>query len=630
MQKDVILDNLGEIRILHVDDDASQSEFLKYFLPESENFYITSITDPRKVMAMLEKSDYDCVVSDFKMPEINGIQLAEKIREKSDIPIILYTGQGSEEVAEAAFNVGVDDYMRKELDPSHYQVLAKRIKSVVEKKRSDKFYRTILEQTRDAILIYVDNKVVYTNKAMLNLLGLKDHSEMIENPFNYALEGDREKAKARLKEVMTSGHTPVYNKYRLRKKDGEIIYVDVSTSPISYKGKHGVIAFIRDITIQERLEEEKKESQERLRSLVELAPDGILTMDLKGVITSVNPAFAKITGYDERQIIGKNFLKLQTIRREDLKTYFSVFSSVLRGKMPPPFEFRYVTHDGDMGWGEAHIGSINVAGKKELIAILRDITERKRRALQHIEPVDHPAFFEEEQKLSDSLLLSMGQLAYLIGNEIIFPVRNVRFLCEELQRDPSKLRDYLPQLINSVDRALLFLEGFMSRTEKTILKPAEKNILDTVMDTIDQSSTPPTFKVVTKHQGEISANFDDWVVMEVFSKLIQKISILLDGKGKIDLDVSINDESLSMRISNISGSDLETTAQEIVNKLESDPDIILSGYDIMDAGGKLLFNDNMGDQSSIILNLPTKRIEEQLESLPGFKEIEKVSYKEQL
>ena len=144
------------------------------------------------------------MVSDFKMPEINGIQLAEKIREKSDIPIILYTGQGSEEVAEAAFNVGVDDYMRKELDPSHYQVLAKRIKSVVEKKRSDKFYRTILEQTRDAILIYVDNKVVYTNKAMLNLLGLKDHSEMIENPFNYALEGDREKAKARLKEVMTS------------------------------------------------------------------------------------------------------------------------------------------------------------------------------------------------------------------------------------------------------------------------------------------------------------------------------------------------------------------------------------------------------------------------------------------
>ena len=297
--------------------------------------------------------------------------------------------------------------------------------------------------------------------------------------------------------------------------------------------------------------------------------------------------------------------------------------------MPAPFEFRYVTHDGEMGWGEAHIGSINVAGKKELIAILRDVTERKRRDSQHLEPIEHPTLNEEE-KLSDSLLLSMGQLAYLIGNEIIFPVRNVRFLCEELQRDPSKLGDYLPQLINSVDRALLFLEGFMSRTEKTILKPAEKNILETVIDTIDQSSTPPTFKVVTKHSGEISANFDDWVVMEVFSKLIQKISILLDGRGKIDLDVSLNNENLNMRISNISGPDLETTAQEIVKKLESDPDIILSGYDIMDSGGRLTFNDDRGEQSSIILSLPTKRIEEQLESLPGFKEIEKVSYREQL
>ena len=48
------------------------------------------------------------------MPKMNGIELAQKIRETSDIPIILYTGQGSEEVAELAFSVGIDDYLRKE------------------------------------------------------------------------------------------------------------------------------------------------------------------------------------------------------------------------------------------------------------------------------------------------------------------------------------------------------------------------------------------------------------------------------------------------------------------------------------------------------------------------------------
>ncbi len=82
------------------------------------------------------------------MPRFNGIQVCKLIKDIENIPFILYTAHGSEEVAEKAFETGVDDYLRKELKPSHYQVLAKRIIQAVEKYRLDEIrvtYKNRLE-----------------------------------------------------------------------------------------------------------------------------------------------------------------------------------------------------------------------------------------------------------------------------------------------------------------------------------------------------------------------------------------------------------------------------------------------------------------------------------------------------
>jgi CheY-like chemotaxis protein len=93
---------------------------------------IDSVSSPKEALEKIMSNEYDCIVSDYSMPAINGIQLAERIRKESNIPFILYTGRGSEEVAERAFSVGIDDYVRKELEPAHYRVLVRRIRAVVE------------------------------------------------------------------------------------------------------------------------------------------------------------------------------------------------------------------------------------------------------------------------------------------------------------------------------------------------------------------------------------------------------------------------------------------------------------------------------------------------------------------
>jgi CheY-like chemotaxis protein len=124
--------------VLHVEDEEDHAKFLEIFLRENDAaLEVDSASSAEKALKKLKEKQYDCIVSDYMMPKVNGIKFAEQVKKSHDIPFIIYTGQGSEEVAQAAFTAGVDDYVRKEMDPSHYRVLAKSIRQAVEERSSE-------------------------------------------------------------------------------------------------------------------------------------------------------------------------------------------------------------------------------------------------------------------------------------------------------------------------------------------------------------------------------------------------------------------------------------------------------------------------------------------------------------
>ncbi len=188
----------ARIRVLHVDDDPSHQTILRIFGETFDPKMKIEATDRiDDVFDHIERGDIDCILSDFKMPRCNGVELAHRVRAVSDLPFILYTGQGSEEVAEAAFAAGVDDYIMKEAVPSHYQVLFRRIRSVVEKhwaeaqlKESLLTSASIVEAIPSGLLIYQfeepDRLILMDgNPAAVRLAGLdvdvwrgKDFSEI--------------------------------------------------------------------------------------------------------------------------------------------------------------------------------------------------------------------------------------------------------------------------------------------------------------------------------------------------------------------------------------------------------------------------------------------------------------------
>ena len=124
------------IHVFHVDDERDPLEFVKLLLSDADqSMSVDSPTGAHEALRMLGERHYDCIICDYQMPDMNGVEFAKLIREKMTTPIIIYIGRGSEEVAEAAFAAEVDNYIRKEANPAHYKVLAKSIRQLVEKRR---------------------------------------------------------------------------------------------------------------------------------------------------------------------------------------------------------------------------------------------------------------------------------------------------------------------------------------------------------------------------------------------------------------------------------------------------------------------------------------------------------------
>jgi PAS domain S-box-containing protein len=163
------------------------------------------------------------------------------------------------------------------------------------------------------------------------------------------------------------------------RKDEEVVYCDVNARPTKIGSREYLVGFFRDATERKNAENKVKESEEKHRSLFELAPDGIIAVNMEGITTSVNRSFLTLVGYDsEEEIVGKPFTELITMRREDIPRFQGMFMSLIKGESPSPSEFLYVRKDGTSRWAEVHPGLLTKDGNPVgLQAIIRDATERK-------------------------------------------------------------------------------------------------------------------------------------------------------------------------------------------------------------------------------------------------------------
>ncbi len=165
-----------------------------------------------------------------------------------------------------------------------------------------------------------------------------------------------------------------------KRKDGKSRNGMVSLSFYRRNGKvSGVQAILSDITDQKKIKDDLIESEKRYRNLVETAPDGIIIADKKGIITSINHAFIKLTENSKEELIGKHFLKIPTLIQTKTPEYLKIFTTILKGIKQPRVKLSFKRKDGAVRFVEVDFGIIKEKGRvSEIQTICRDITRQEK------------------------------------------------------------------------------------------------------------------------------------------------------------------------------------------------------------------------------------------------------------
>ncbi len=274
----------NSIRVLHVDDDAPLREILKLILLDLDGgFEIDQASCVEEALNKLAVGSYDVVVSDYEMPQKNGLQFLTELRQqKNDIPFILFTGKGREEVAVKALNLGADGYYNKQGSPETvYGELAHGIQTSYKNKKADELLRK--SQAELNAIVYnapigiatSDSNMIFksANLAFCRIVGYSEDELQNRSFKDITYPEDVEVSNKDMREL-SCGNIPYFiQEKRYVRKDGSIIDGKVIVNAIrDNEGKPVLfVAELEDITQQKQAEAELR----RTFSVLERVGEGI-------------------------------------------------------------------------------------------------------------------------------------------------------------------------------------------------------------------------------------------------------------------------------------------------------------------------------------------------------------------
>ncbi len=131
-------ESTDRISVLHIDDDAALGDLVKQYLEHDVSDLDCAVSSERSPRAALERirgddADFDCVISDYNMPEMNGIEFLEAVRETHpELPVLLFSGEETDEIAAEIIRAGLTDYLQKGFGADQYTMLIRRVEHAVD------------------------------------------------------------------------------------------------------------------------------------------------------------------------------------------------------------------------------------------------------------------------------------------------------------------------------------------------------------------------------------------------------------------------------------------------------------------------------------------------------------------
>lgn len=385
------------VSVLCVDDEPGFADLTATYLERyDDQFAVTTTTSGPAGLRTLMETDFDCVVSDYEMPEMDGLAFLEAVRaDHPDLPFVLFTGEGSESVASDAISAGVSAYVQKGAGTSHYRTLARRVRNAVELVRANARAeeaqtraRVILESSPDAINVTVDGRFVYANPAAVDLLGADSEAELLgRDAFEFVAPEDEAGTEEAISRLERDGAVS-QSRRLVRTLDGETVPVEGTARPIVWDGEDGVVAIFR------RRSEREEREYERTRYAAAFAGamDAIVVADDEGRYIDANQSACDLFGVSREELLDRHIGDFAT---EDFAFGDAWSSFHTAGEDRGVFSL--VRPDGERRIVEYAATQDVVPG--EHLSVLRDVTERAR--LEERRQADHEALEQMHRIVAD-------------------------------------------------------------------------------------------------------------------------------------------------------------------------------------------------------------------------------------
>ncbi len=368
------------ISLLYVDDEPDLLDLCKLFLEREGEFSVTTVTSADEGLNILSDGKIEGIISDYQMPVKDGIEFLKQVRKDyKDLPFILFTGKGREEVVIEAINNGADFYLQKGGDPrAQFSELSHKIRQAVRRKKAEEELRmmkaTVSYAAEGILWVNQEGGITFFNDTICSMLGytreefacltIRDiNPRLFENHMGSLWE--------RLKErnyITLQGNNT--------KKNGSTIPVEILLNYIEFGPNAYVFAFVRDITDRKRAEDELKSAYEKNQGLMDYANDAIFIADTEtGMLLDANKKTQALIGRTLKEIQSMHESELHP--KEEEEKYLAYFKKhALEGTGLQ--EEVVVNKKGNLIPVIVSATILDMGGRRCLMGIFHDISDIKK------------------------------------------------------------------------------------------------------------------------------------------------------------------------------------------------------------------------------------------------------------
>ena len=384
------------MRILYVDDEPGLLRMGKSLLEQNKEFQIDTCTSARAALEILNRETYDVIISDYLMPEMDGIEFLKIIRKGgSTVPFIIFTGKGTEKIVIEAINNGADFYLQKGDDPEvlfaelthaiRQSILMRQHHARLDQKEqalqeSEEKFRTLVEYALDGILILdPTGKLLFANQAAGSLIEAENYHEMIgvRNVLEFIASESQQDAIRDFGRV-AQGIDGYIARYKLITTQQRERWVESIGKNILFGGTPAILISLRDITDRKQVEEALKESEQKFRAMVEQSSEGIIIFDFSGNLLFANRRALDSIEYTKEGDLPEKLNVLDFIAPELRDDALYDMMQVSAGTDRYMVNYKIITLSKKEKWVECIGRKISYKGSAAMLLSFRDVTERRQ------------------------------------------------------------------------------------------------------------------------------------------------------------------------------------------------------------------------------------------------------------